>query len=162
MFPTVSCFSFPSEFRINSNFPPWKQCKHFTLMDYNEVGLIDVCAHLDFYEVVWTSSQGLPLDWTKRWISHPPPQVWKIIPKLYLLEGHAQSHTFRASDFAAWNFSWGLHLALMTEYHESSSIPKPRNVNVLSMLLNICLYYHVLSLQKPQRKQWEINGDRKE
>lgn len=75
MFPMVSSFSFPSEYKINSNFQPWRQCRRFTSMDYNEVGFIDVCAHLDFHEVVWTSSQGLPLDWTEIWILPPATGV---------------------------------------------------------------------------------------
>lgn len=82
MFPVASYFSFPSEFKINSNFPPWKQCKHFTPMDYSEVGFIELCEHPGFYEVVWASSQGFPLDCTKRWIFLL--RVWEIIPKLFI------------------------------------------------------------------------------
>lgn len=100
MFPTASCFSLPSEFKTNSNFPSWKQCKHFTPMDSREAGLTDVCAHLGLYEDACASSQGLPLDWTKRWIFFS--LVWEINRKLYWLEAHAQHHALEVSNFAAW------------------------------------------------------------
>lgn len=74
-----------------------KTMQTFHTLDYKEARAHGVV--LGLYEVTCVSSQRLPLEWTKR--NGFSSLVWEIIPKLYLLEAHAQSHALETSGFTA-------------------------------------------------------------
>ena len=94
----ASCFSFPSEVKINSNLHPENNANISPLWITNRLEPLTVGAHLGLYEVTcFFSKASLRLDKEMDFSS----LVWEIIPKLYLLEAHAQSHALETSGFTA-------------------------------------------------------------